>query len=647
MNKTMSALGAGLVMIGALNGTARAQETLPEKPFLHPLFSENAVLQRDRLVPIWGWTAPGKSVTLKFDDTMQTIVAGDDGRWQAQIPAHTAGGPHKLVVAGAQRGEYATRDNLLFGDVWLCSGQSNMEFQVNGVNGAAEEKAGADFPNIRLLHIGNSIQNTPQSTFDNETWKIATPQTVGNFSAVGYFFGRKLNQDLKIPIGLIDSTWGGTVAEAWTSASGLKTMSDFAPAVEKMQQSAGDARPFAEKMDAWWQNEPGTKAHWETTDFADAGWKTLTLPAFWEANGLPDFDGVVWFRRTIDVPENWAGQDVKLNLGTVDDDDLTFWNGAPIGHTDRFQTPRNYTIPGAQVKAGRTTIAIRVLDTGGGGGFGGDANAMNLQLGNNTLPLNGPWKMQVGAALKDLPPSPLPPNNPNAPTVLYNGMIAPLLPGAIKGAIWYQGESNDGRAKQYQTLLPTLIRDWRDHFGTPLPFYIVQLANFRAPDDAPKDDKWAYLREAQSMTARDVPDTGIAIITDIGDAGDIHPKNKQDVGLRLALVALSQTYGEKIESSGPTLLSATPLNGTLQLKFAHAQDLNLKGDTARVFALAGADKQFHWATPEIMGDTITLQSAEVPKPLYARFGWSDNPRASLYNAAGLPASPFRTDTDAN
>ncbi len=644
MMKTMGALGAGLLMMST---TSQAQEKAqPEMPFLHPLFSENAVLQRDREVPIWGWTTPGKTVTIKFDGVSQTVQAAGDGRWMATIPAHQAGGPHKLVVAGAQQGEYATRENLLFGDVWLCSGQSNMEFTVNGVNNSADEKMAADYPNIRLLHIGNSIKTTPQKTFNNESWKITTPQTVGNFSAVGYFFGRKLNQELKIPIGLVDSTWGGTPAEAWTSGEALKTMPDFAPAVTSLEKETMDnASNFAEKMEAWWQNDPGTKARYETEEFADDNWKTATLPGQWEQNGMADFDGVVWYRRTIDIPADWAGKDLKLNLGPIDDNDTTFWNGTSIGHTERYDAVRNYTVPGAQVKAGRNVIAVRVLDTGGGGGFGGDASAMNLQRGTDAMPLNGPWKMQVGAALKDLPATPLPPNNPNAPTVLYNGMIAPLLPGAIKGAIWYQGEANAGRAKQYQTLLPTMIRDWRAKFATPLPFYIVQLANFMAPDDTPRDDGWPRLREAQSMTARNLPNTGIAIITDIGEEGDIHPKNKQDVGLRLALAALSQTYGEKIESSGPTLASATPMNGALQLKFSHAQGLNLKGDANRVFAIAGADKKFVWATPQIEGDTVTLKSAEVPKPMYARFAWSNNPRASLYNAAGLPADSFHTDKD--
>ena len=357
MMKTMGALGAGLLMMST---TGRAQEMAqPMLPFLHPLFSENAVLQRDREVPIWGWTMPGKSVILKFDDDSQTVTAGGDGRWMAKLPAHAAGGPHKLVVAGAQKGEYATRDNLLFGDVWLCSGQSNMEFTVNGVNNSADEKAAADYPNIRLLHIGNSIKTTPQSTFDNETWKMTTPQTIGNFSAVGYFFGRKLNQELKIPIGLIDSTWGGTVAEAWTSAGALKTMPDFAPAVASLEKDTMDnTSSFAEKMAAWWQNDPGTKAHWENADLADDAWKTATLPGEWEANGMPDFDGVVWYRRTIDIPENWAGQDLKLNLGPIDDNDTTFWNGAPIGHTERYDAPRSYTVSGAQVKAGRTVLAV-------------------------------------------------------------------------------------------------------------------------------------------------------------------------------------------------------------------------------------------------------------------------------------------------
>ena len=655
LHKTVKSALCATLLAATLTSVARAQDASAlapaAQPFLHPLFSENAVLQRDRPLTIWGWAQPGESVVVKFDGLTQTVRAGQDGRWSAPLAPHGAGGPHSLVVAGARPGEYAARKNLLFGDVWLCSGQSNMEFSLSGINDAATEIAAANYPNIRLLHVPNNVQPEPVDTFQNASWQLCTPQTVGSFSAVGYFFGRKLNQDLNVPIGLIESNWGGTPARSWTSKSALQTLPAFADQIAALDQTLDASIPMEQRMATWWQSDPGTRANWQNPDLDDSGWQTVDLPGAWESNGFPNYDGVMWFRRTIEVPASAAGRDLTLNLSAIDDRDTTYWNGAVIGADDAPNAPRTYTVPGAQVKAGRNVLAVRVLDTGGGGGFTGTANAMTLVGGDFQTSVAGAWKTKPGASLGEMPALAQIEINQNSPTALYNGMIAPLLPGQIKGAIWYQGESDADRttdAIRYRDLLPTMIRDWRGRFGTPLPFYIVQLANFRQPTDAPDggNDVWPFLREAQSLTAKNLPDTGIATITDIGDAGDIHPKNKQDVGLRLALAALHQTYGENIEYSGPTLQSVTPKNGALQLKFDHAQGLTLKGEANRVFAIAGADRQFFWATPQINGNTVTLQNVEVSAPRFARFGWSDNPRANLYNGAGLPASPFRTDGDA-
>ena len=646
MIKILLTCALGATLFATVTPTpAHSQEmTKTNKPLLHPLFSEDAVLQRDRSLTIWGWAAANADVKVKFDGGERTVSADNSGYWSVPIRPRPAGGPYSLEVNS--EGQTETRANLMFGDVWLCSGQSNMEFQVNGTNNAAAEKAAANYPNIRLLHIPNNIRSAPVDNV-NASWKVCTPETVGNFSAVGYFFGRKLNQDLKIPIGLIDSTWGGTPAEAWVSEPALKKMGDFDGNLASLHARADNPASVASQMTAWWQNDAGTKVGWRNSDFADADWKTMAVPASWEDKGYPDFDGVMWFRREINVPADWAGRDLELNLGQIDDDDTTYWNGDLVGETRGYGNARNYTIPGAQVKAGANTLAIRVLDTGGGGGLR-SAMSLGAKGESKKMSLDGDWKYHLGAALKELPPLPRE-TDQNTPTALYNGMIAPLLPGQIKGAIWYQGESNAGRAKQYQTLLPTLIGDWRARFGAatgaPMPFYIVQLANFQQPTDDPNKAGWGLIREAQSMTAKNVPDTGIAVISDIGEAGDIHPKNKQDVGLRLALAALHQTYGENIEFTGPTLKSVAKQNGALQLTFDHADAMTIKGEANRVFAVAGSDKKFSWATPTINGNTITLVSPDVAAPVYTRFGFSDNPRANLYNSAGLPASPFRTDAD--
>lgn len=632
------AAGIGL-LLAMIGGNLRAQNGA--RPFLHPLFSDNAVLQRDRPIPIWGWTTPAATVAVQFDAEQQTTVSGPDGRWTVSIPPHPAGGPHTLNVSDAEAGVSAARKNLLFGDVWLCGGQSNMAFDLHGAKNPEAEIAAADYPQIRLLSVPNAITSEPLVSFENASWQVCSPRTVERFSAVGYFFGRKLHGELKVPIGLINSTWSGTPGQSWVSGPALAQMPAYKNAAEALKRSGKTS--YADQMLAWWRNDSGTVAHQEAPAFDDSGWQTMDLPGPWETKGFPDFDGVMWFRRTVDLPAAWAGRDLQLDLGAIDDQDTTYWNGAVVGATDGFRKARSYPVPAAQVKAGRNVLAVRVLDTGNAGGFSGPALAM--KSGADTVSLDGAWKVHPGPSLHTLPPIAQPLNDPNAPIVLFNGKIAPLVPGEIKGVIWYQGESNADsveQAEQYRRLLPILINDWRAHFGAQTPFYIMQLANFKAPDETPRDDAWPRLRDAQLQTARSLPNVGLIVQTDLGEEKNVHFPNKQEAGLRAALSVLSQTYGMDVASSGPTLREAKTVGGAIQLTFDHAQGLNLKGEVNRVFAVAGEDNVFHWATPQVAGDGVTIGSADVPAPVFARFGWSNNPRASLYNAAGLPASPFQT-----
>ncbi len=639
------ALSAVLPFVSG-SGCAHAQEAAntEAKPLLHPLFSDNAVLQRDRPLPVWGWTEPGATVEVQFDAQKQTTRAGNDGRWTISMAPHAAGGPHSLSVSSA--GGAATRKNLLFGDVWLCSGQSNMAYDLYGAKNPEAEIAAANYPGIRLLQVPNAITATPQQSFEGAGWQVCSPQTVAHFAGVGYFFGRDLHQKLKVPIGLIDSSWSGTPGQSWVSGPALSTMPDFKPAVDALEQSAKAQGDYNQQMTAWWQNDAGSRAHQEAPAFDDAAWQNIELPGPWEGKGFPNFDGVMWLRRVVEVPASGVGRDLTLHLGAIDDSDTTYWNGVLIGATDDHQKQRHYTVPGAQVKAGRSVIAVRVLDTGGDGGFSGPAPS--LQSGADTVSLGGAWKARPGAGLQTLPPVPLKLDDPNAPVVLFNGKIAPLLPGEIKGILWYQGESNANNlqeATQYRTLLPLLVNDWRAHFGAKTPFTIVQLANFKAPDETPRDNPWPHTREAQLQTSQRLPNTPLVVTIDLGEEKDVHYKNKQEVGVRLAQSVLANTYGQKIESSGPTLREVKLVNGAVHLTFDHAQGLNLKGEANRVFAVAGVDKKFAWATPQIAGNIVTLRAPEVAAPIYARYAWSDNPRAALYNVAGLPASPFRTDEE--
>ena len=654
MRKNTFFLGSMLLLTGC---AARAQNPVPEtpRPVLNPIFSDNAVLQRDRMVPVWGQAAPGHALTIKVAQKQWKTQAGADGRWTTQIGPFPATNSTTLEIEDTTNKTKISRRNIAFGDVWICSGQSNMQFPLDNLWTAKDEKAAANFPQIRLLQVPQIASDAPLSEIGGPKWQVCSPQTIGGFSAVGYFFGRKLNQDLKVPIGLVNSSWGGTVAEAWTSASALEKMADFQTPVEELEKTKIGRAPFEARMQEWWQkSDAGSRDNFQNPATDDSGWKTLTLPGLWDAqNGLENFDGIGWYRREIEIPAAWAGKDLTLNLGAIDDRDTTFWNGQQVGETEGHTEARHYVVPGALVKAGKNVIAVRLLDTGFGGGFSGQPAELTLQNGAQTLVINGEWKFWQGAALNTLSPAPsrygVSNSNPNIVTVLYNGMIAPLAPYGIKGAIWYQGESNAGRANQYQTLLPTMINDWRARFNSgDFPFYIVQLADFMQPDENPDNTNqggnWAWVREAQTKTAQDVKNSGLVVTTDIGDRRDIHPNNKGDVGKRLALLALEKTYNQKLEASGPIFTKFEVKGREMVLYFDKAEGLNFKGEDAnRVFVLAGEDKKFHWATARVEGETVVLNAPQVEIPVAARFAWSSAPRANLFNQSGLPANSFRTD----
>jgi len=622
-----------------------------ERPLVHQLFNDHMVFPRDIEAPVWGWCEPGKEVTVAMAGKNAKAVAGADGRWQVKLGPIPTGGPHELVISGPA--SHIVKD-VLVGDVWLCSGQSNMEMGIGVVANGPAEIAMATNPNLRLFSVPKLIATEPRTQVASR-WEPCTPETIGangwgGFSAVGYFFGRHVQQDLKIPIGLIHSSWGGTVAEAWTSAGALRSMDDFKGPVDDFGRLAkAGMDDFEQLMAEWWKkNDPGSVGG---LGFADPAvdvnsWKTMNLPNHWEGQGLPDFDGIVWFRRDFDLPEGWTGKDLKLHLGPIDDRDTTWVNGSKVGEMGDWNHDRVYKVPKKLLKTGRNTIAVRVLDTGGGGGFHGEASKLKLERGNDMIGLAGEWRYNATKPLSQVAQPPVRiDNNPNAVTVLSNGMIACLEPFAIKGAIWYQGESNAGRAEQYRRLLPTMIKDWRQRFGVgDFPFYIVQLANFMEPTNDPVQSGWAELREAQLWTALNVPNCGIAVTTDIGDAKDIHPRNKQDVGKRLALEALAKTYGKQIVHQGPLYKELKVEGSAVRLVFDHVGGgLEQRGEKLAGFAIAGADGKFVHGNARIDGATVVVSADGVAQPTAVRYGWANNPSATLFNKDGLPASPFRTD----
>ncbi len=644
----MKTFSRALLLSAVLAAPVSAVAQAPANhPFLNPLFSDYMVFQRGQSDPVWGWTTPGAAVRVSIAGKTAQAVAGADGAWMAKLPPLPTGGPYTLRVDGPQT---AICVNVQVGDVWVCSGQSNMEFGIGNTTNAGQEIAAANYPKIRLFMVQHNVTLNPQATAPVSPWTLCTPQSVkqggwNGFSAVGYFFGRELYQNQHVPIGLIETDWGGTPAEAWTSGPALAKMPDFRAAVAQLNAQSNSASSLTQQMSAWYaKNDPGKTGKWSDPATGDSAWPTMTLPVLFQDAGVPElaqFNGIIWFRRTVDLPADAVGKDVVLHF-LADDNDTTWVNGVQVGATEGYNVPRAYHIPPGVLKAGPNTVAVRVLDTGGKGGIYGDPAGLSLEApGEQNIPLAGPWRYQIGASLVKATPVPRSSVDQNTPTTLYNGMIAPLIPFGIKGAIWYQGEANAGRAFQYRTLLPTMIGDWRARWGEgDFPFYIVQLANW-----APGGESWAELREAQWLTARNVPNAGIATAVDIGDTADIHPKNKQEVGRRLALVAEVQAFGEKVEDAGPLFKAMTVEGGAIRLTFDHlGGGLTSKASGELMgFTIAGADQKFVPAEAHIDGNTMVVSSSQVASPVAVRYAWAADPAVSLYNKAGLPALPFRTD----
>ena len=623
---------------------------------LPAIFTDNMVLQQQTNAPIWGIATPKKTVEIitSWDKKSYTAIADENGKWKTFLNTPIAGGPYSISISDEKKVELK---NILIGEVWICSGQSNMEMPLAGwgkINNYKEEIEAANHPNIRLLQVEKKTSITPEEdlSVENGGWQVCSPATIANFSSTAYFFGRNLNQNLdNTPIGLINTSWGGTIAEAWTSAGSLENMPDFRQALKDIQDTNTESLKLTheewdkqfELTDSGIQN--GT-AIWAASDLNDNDWKTMNLPCMWEENGLPGLDGIVWFRKEISIRPDMQNKDLELSIGNVDDNDITYFNGVQVGATIGYGIDRKYRVPKKLVKEGKAVITIRVTDTGGGGGF--DSQAQNMYLKSDksgTISLASEWRYKVAVDTRKLAPKPKSLNDPNRVSVLYNAMIHPIIPFAIKGAIWYQGEANADRAYQYRELLPLMIRDWRKQWNQDFPFYLVQLANFMEIQKEPAQQSgWAELREAQLQTLH-LDNTGIAIITDIGDARDIHPKNKQDVGIRLALAARANTYKQNISYSGPIYQSYKIEGNKIRISFNHTNN-GLKGkngEPLKGFAIAGSDHQFHWAEAVIDGNEIVVSSPNVTFPVAVRYAWANNPIGNLFNGAGLPASPFRTD----
>ena len=620
-------------------------------PFLSPMFGDSMVLQRGKPNTIWGWSTPGGVIRVEIAGHRAKAIAGADGRWEARIQPPPPGGPYILKIDGDS--QHVELHEVLVGDVWLCGGQSNMELGLARTRNGAQEISQANHPEIRLYKVGSHAAYSPAAVPVGQ-WKICSPETVaadGGFSAVAYYFGRRIQDDVHVPIGLVEDCMGGTPAETWTSAEALHRVKDFEPQLAELKRLKAKGGPeYGNYVMHWYDDyDIGLKGNtWAAPDLDDSSWKTVQIPGGFRELGVPETPAVCWFRKEVVLPNPLPAGHAAIFLGVIERMDTTYVNGQWVGASAWVENPRFYFLNPGILKPGTNLVAIRVFKTKPDGGFMARAGDMKIILGDrSTIPLASAWKGALSVDAR--PPHPLPlsfENWPVIPSVLYQGMLQPVAPLAMTGAIWYQGEANADRAYQYRTLLPAMIGDWRKLFHQgDFPFYIVSLPAFMHHQDEPAESSWAELREAQELAAATTPHCAIAVTIDTGDPDNIHPGDKEIVGERLALCALNQQYGEKVPYQGPTFVSMKRLHDSLKLQFAHTDGgLVAKDGKPEEFSVAGADHKWHWADAKIDGDTIIVSSPDVPDPVAVRYAWQSFPTATLYNGVGLPAVPFRTDT---
>jgi len=633
----------------ALGYLLSSASTIQAKVTLPHFFSANMVLQRDMPIHIWGWADRNESVTISFKGITERAKPDKTGKWSMIFPAMQYGGPFTMTIKG--KDDAIIFNNILIGDVWICSGQSNMETQVaEDYTGKAEIKV-SENKNIRLLIVPRTIQTKEQDDIQKTCWMECNPVTSQNFSATAYFFGKNLQKELNVPIGLIETCLGGSVIETWTSWEASMINDEFAKFKGKTIDEAFGRT--TEELNFIFHSlmsgkDIGSTEKWYLPGADTTGWKTIYAPHAWDGE-LKDDDGMVWFRREIVLPESIDGKSGKLRLGTGKYDN-PYFNGVFVGNPNEIESVDNCDFD-IKVRSGINHIAVRFQDLGGPGSFWRkNPEDFNLVVDGQKFPLAGNWKykpaiMKSGTGLKvwgiGIPN--------NFASLLYNGMIHPLVGYGIKGAIWYQGEGNAGEAFKYRTLFPNLITDWRKQWGYDFSFFYVQLASFQAQVAEPSESGWAELREAQNMTLK-LSNTGQAVITDIGDVNDIHPKNKKDVGYRLAQNALKVCYGKPILGSGPVYENMKISGNKIILSFSNTgtglstREKNKYG-YAYGFSIAGEDKKFVWAKAFIEGNNVTVFNDKIAHPVAVRYGWEINPtEINIVNSDGLLASPFRTDS---
>ena len=649
-----------LAFLLLLPDNAQAKITLPS------VYTSHMVLQQNSTVTLTGRAKPKAKVSFSgLPGQTLTVKADAQGCFTLVFSTPSAGGPYRLVFSD---GKKLVLDDVMVGEVWIGSGQSNMEMPLAGwgkVKNYEQEIQAADYPDIRLFQVkkNNSLRplDTLQSILpcaDGTTatgWQRCSPNVIPEFSALCYFFARRLHSELRVPIGVINSSWGGTPAESWIRVERMADIMGFQQMVADMMAVGLDPKRirqnYEKQYDAWYHevslvDRDGSPdgQQWTQPDYDDNAWSEMPVPQLFDATVLPGFDGIVWFRKQFTVPDSWKG-DLTLHLACIDDFDDVYLDGRLIAHGAGYNVPRQYTLP--DVSPGLHTLVVRVLDTGGGGGIYGDPGDVRIDHPKKgSLSLAGSWKYRIGCTLDKMPAQPLSPESPLYPTVLYNAMIHPLLSFPMAGVIWYQGCNNVGRARQYEMLFQTLVTDWRLQFSHPdMPFYFVQLANYLAVSDLQPESEWALLREAQTSVLH-LPNVGMAGNIDLGEAADIHPKNKQEVGLRLANLALRRTYGVDVVCSAPEYESYTVRDGRMLIRFSIPEDGSplLPLDDVQGCILASTDGTWHVAKARVVApDMVEVWSDDVIMPVAVRYAWADNPVCNLRSLDSLPVNPFRSD----
>lgn len=617
-----------------LTFASKAEVKLPQ------LIGDHMVLQRNVKLKIWGWAAVGERVTVSFNGKKVSTVASKDNKWLIILPAMQAGGPYTMTIQGSNK---ISLNDVLIGDVYFCAGQSNMVLAMERLReNYPDEINNDDFPQIRNFFVPTKADVTREhEDLPPGGWKPATKTGILEFGGVTYFFAKKLYQKYKVPIGIINSSVGGTPIEAWMSENAFLNFPQHLAQIKNFRDTAFMNRQVK-------TNSPNTNQK-NQNYYVPNTWYKFFMPGYWADQGVRNLNGVIYFKKEIDVPQAMTGIAAKLYIGRIIDSDSTFVNGVFVGNITYQYPPRRYNIPSNLLKPGKNIILVKVTNTSGKGGFVPDKN-YTLQANGQIIDLRGEWQYQVNQVFHKSTNLPKVQNAPspivaqNSPTGLYNTMVAPAINYAIKGFLWYQGETNAGQPKEYVKLLPSLINDWRLKWGLGnIPFLYAQLPNYMEVDYAPVESDWAQMRQSQ-LKSLDISNTGMAVAIDAGEWNDIHPLNKKEIGERLALWAEHLAYGDhQIVYSGPLIKSATLQNNQVILAFDHLGKGLTTNDKLPLyhFAIAGADKKYVWAKAKIEGDSVVVWNDSITDPTAVRYAWADNPRgANLYNVEGLPASPF-------